>query len=113
MGWSSSNTGQSSHCERSYRLPRYSSWTRSSTFQRGANTAGSASTDNPNVTIIFLVYKYHPADNTYTIDGKSGLQAARELLSNVTKFIRTEDNGNIKLSELPEDYNPSMKISVL
>ena len=79
-------------------------------ISEGDKTCRSASTDNPNVTIIFLAYKYHPADNTYTIDSKSGIcKAAKVLLSNVTKFIHIEDNGNIKLSELPDEY----KISTL
>lgn len=74
-------------------------------ISEGDKTCRSASIDNPIVTIIFLAYKYHPADNTYTIDGKSGIcEAAKVLLSNVTKFIHTEDNGKIKLSELPDEY---------
>lgn len=51
-------------------------------ISEGEKPCRSASTENPNVSIIFLAYNYDPGSNTYTIHGKSGVcKAAKVLLS--------------------------------
>ena len=76
-------------------------------ISEGEKPCRSASAENPNVSIIFLAYNYDPASNTYTICGKSGVcKAAKVLLCDVTKFVQMEESGNIKISELPKEYEP-------
>ena len=76
-------------------------------ISEGDKPCRSASSKNPNVSIMFLAHIYLPESSTYTICGKSGVCKARKvLLSNVNNFVRTEENGNITLSELPMGYKP-------
>ncbi len=76
-------------------------------ISEGDKHCRSASTENPNVFVIVLAYKYHPATNTYTIDGKTGIcKAAKVLLSDLTKFICTEVSGDLKITVLPTEYIP-------
>ena len=58
------------------------------------------------VSIIFLGFKYHHANNIYTVQGKSGLcKANTVLLSNVTEYIHTKGDG-LKLTNYPPNYDP-------
>ena len=76
-------------------------------ISEGDKPCRSASSKNPNVSIMFLAHTYLPESSTYTICGKSGVCKARKvLLSNINNFVRTEENGNITLSEVPMGYKP-------
>lgn len=52
-----------------------------------------ASSKNPNVSLIFLSYKYLPAYKIYTIAGKCN--ATKVLLSNVTNSVQEIERGQI------------------
>ena len=67
----------------------------------------SASSQNPNVSLVLFAHTYSAEKGTYHICGKSGLCKAKEvLLSNVEQFIQHGEDGSITLSCVPEGYIP-------
>ena len=76
-------------------------------ISEGDSHCRSISSKNPNVSIIFLAYRYLPESQTFEIAGKSGLyKAAKVLLANVTSSIHINEGGSIILKEDLRGYEP-------